>query len=85
MINKNLLRFLVFIYVMVTVVTAPWWISVTILIGLTIYYPLYLEALFFGFVFDTLYSSSYTFPYLGLSIAFIFLLTVYFMKTHIRT
>jgi len=55
------------------VVATHGWISVIILGGLTIYFPLYLEVLFFGFLFDALYSTQYNFPYIGLTIATIFL------------
>ncbi|MFZ2621239.1 MAG: hypothetical protein WAX85_00800 [Minisyncoccia bacterium] len=78
-------RFFLFVAVFIVVVVLPWWLTIPILIGLTIYYPLYLEVLFFGFLIDTLYSSNYSFPYLGLFMAFSFLLLVYFIKTHIRT
>lgn len=78
-------RVIVFMLVFASVVVLPWWISIFMLAGLTIYFPLYLEVLFFGFLFDTLYSARYGFPYTALSIAFVFLLLVYFIRTRIRT
>ena len=83
--NKSALRVLFFIIVLITVVTLPWWLSAILLVGLTIYFPLYIEVLFFGFLFDTLYSAGLTFPYTALTIAFIFLMIVFFIKTQIRT
>ena len=61
----------------------PWWLSAIILIGLTIYIPLYLEVLFFGFLFDTLYSASK--GHVALISATIFILVVTFIRTRIRT
>lgn len=84
MINKPTIRFLLFVAVFVAVAVLPWWFSVLILIGLTIYYQFYLEILFFGFFFDIIYSTHFSFPYMGLSIATVFLIVVYFAKTYVR-
>ncbi|MEQ1561566.1 MAG: hypothetical protein ABL899_02495 [Nitrospira sp.] len=83
--KKPYVRFLLFILMFVLVVILPWWVSVPILFGLTIYYNFYLEVIFFGFLFDLLYSVKYTFPSIGLSIAMVFLLIMIFIKTQIRT
>ena len=82
---KSSARIPLFVLVFILVVVLPWWLSVVILTGLTIYFPTYLEVIFFGFLFDTLYSSNYTFPYVGLCIATVFLIVVMFVKTRIRT
>lgn len=78
------MRFIAFIVVFLLVVILPWWLSVVILIGLTIYSSLYLEVLFFGFLIDVLYTIQYNFPYTGLVTATVFLLITMFIKTRIR-
>lgn len=82
--NSTIIRILTFILVFFLVSVLPWWLSAIILVGLTIYFPLYLEVLFFGFFFDALYAVRYTFPYTGLSVATVFLLVVIFVKTQVR-
>ena len=82
--NKSIIRTLLFVLVFILVVVLPWWFSTFILAGLTIYFPFYLEVLFFGFLFDTLYSAEYAFPYTGLTMATVFLLATMFVRTRIR-
>ncbi|MCX6702123.1 MAG: hypothetical protein NTX96_02950 [Candidatus Zambryskibacteria bacterium] len=82
--NISYIRILIFILTFILVVMLPWWISILVLAGLTIYFPLYLEVLFFGFLFDALYSVKYNFPYTGLTIALVFLVIVLFIKTRIK-
>ena len=77
---RTALFFILFILVLVL----PWWISIISLAGLTIYLSFYIEVLFFGFLFDTLYSVGPFFPYTGLTIATAFLLITMFVKTRIR-
>ena len=79
------IRILIFFLTLIFVVVLPWWISTLVLIGLTIYFSLYIEVLFFGFLFDILYLVKSDFPYMSLSIATIFLLLVILVKTQIRT
>jgi hypothetical protein len=67
--------------VFVCVLTLPWWLTSAILVGLTIYLPTYFEIIFFGFLFDTLYSKQHY----GLITATLFLAVVMFVKTKIRT
>jgi hypothetical protein len=83
--NTPLVRIILFILVFGCVTMLPWWVSTAVLIGLTIYFPYYLEVLFFGFLFDTLYASSYRFPYTGLTVAVVFLLVTMLVRTRIRT
>ena len=45
------IRILVFIAAFIVLVVLPWWVSMVVLLGLTIYFPFYLEVLFFGFLF----------------------------------
>ena len=82
--NTTPVRISLFFLVFISVTTLPWWISALILIGLTIYFPFYLEGLFFGFLFDTLYSTRLASPYTGLTLATIFLLLTMLAKTQIR-
>ena len=79
-----IIRILVFVLALVLFVISPWWLSILIAIGLTIYFPFYLEVLFFGFLFDVLYSVRFSFPYTGLMVATTLLLSVMFIKTRIR-
>jgi hypothetical protein len=83
--NTAVIRVLLFIVMFVLVLMLPWWLSAILLFGLTIYFPFYLEILFFGFLFDTLYSVKLGFPYTGLTIATVFLLITMFVRTRIRT
>jgi hypothetical protein len=77
------IRILVFIAAFIVVVILPWWVSTAVLLGLTIYFPFYLEVLFFGFLFDILYPIQSN--YLGLILATAFLIVVLFIKTRLRT
>lgn len=77
-------RVLYFLMVLVAVVVLPWWISIFILAGLTIYISFYLEILFFGFLFDSLYSANFSFPYTWLTVSTVFLLATVLVKTQIR-
>jgi len=77
------IRILVFIAAFIVLVVLPWWVSMVVLLGLTIYFPFYLEVLFFGFLFDVLYPAQ--FNYLGLILATILLIIVLFVKTRLRT
>jgi len=77
-------RALIFIIVYVGLLVLPWWLSVIILFCLNIYFPIYWEILFFGFIIDSLYAVNYGFPYTGLTTAFILLAITVFVKTQIR-
>ena len=84
---KTWQRILLFVSMYICVLVLPWWLTVIVLAGLTIYLHLYLEVVFFGFLFDTLYATKYsnTFFHFGLLSATVFLLLVMFVKTKIRT
>ena len=77
-------RGLFFILILVLVVVLPWWLSAVLLFGLTLYLPFYLEVVFFGFLLDTLYSIDFSFPFIYLSIATMFLFVTVLLKTQIR-
>jgi len=84
---KTWQRILLFVAMYVCVLVMPWWITIFVLAGLTIYLPLYSEVLFFGFLFDILYATKYSnsFLHFGLLSATTLLLLVMFVKTKIRT
>jgi len=82
---KTWQRVVLFVLVYIAVLTLPWWLSAVLLAGLTVFVPMYVEALFFGFLFDTLYASKFSFPYLALSIAFCLLVIVTFARPYVRT
>jgi len=83
-INPVNVRILTFIVALIFIVILPWWLSTLMLLGLVIYFPLYFEVLFFGFIFDMLYVTEIIFPYTALTATFVVLLAVYFIKTQIR-
>ena len=83
--RKPIIRAIAFFLALVLIATIPWWLSLVVLIGLTIYFPLYLEVIFFGFLFDTLYSSLHRFPYPALTLATLVLLITMFVRSRIRT
>ena len=78
-------RAICFVVMFIAVVTLPWWVSAVLLAAATIYFPYYLEVLFLGFLFDTLYASRVGFPHEALLTAFVFFLVVSFVRTRIRT
>lgn len=82
--STSYLRFALFWGVLIAVLVLPWWLSIFVLLVGTIYFPLYLEILFFGFLFDTLYSGFRNFPHTGLFLALLFLVLVLFAKTRVR-
>ena len=82
--QKKWIRVVVDVGMGIGVVTLPWYVSAVLLIGLIVYYPLYIEGLFFAFLFDTLYAQRYVFPFTALTITTAFLLVTYFVKTRIR-
>jgi hypothetical protein len=82
--NSTVIRGVVFLVTLVLVLVLPWVVSLIILIGLTIYFPFYLELLFFGFLVDTLYGSQSGFFHPGLCLALGFLLLTIFVRTRIR-
>ncbi len=72
---------MLFAAVYVCVLTLPWWLSALVLAALTVFVLNYVEVMFFGFLFDTLYSSRH----IGFLAATIFLIVVLFVKSRIRT
>src|SRR3990167_6497924 len=73
-INPVNVRILTFIVALIFIVILPWWLSTLMLLGLVIYFPLYFEVLFFGFIFDMLYVTEIIFPYTALTATFVVLL-----------
>lgn len=83
--NRPLARVLLFFIVCGAVLVLPWWISVPILIAMTVWLPFYLEVVFFGFLFDVLYAGVYHFRYTGLVSAAVLLVAVWFVRSRIRS
>ena len=81
--QKPVVRAILFFVMFGLVATLPWWLSAVALFALTIYFSLYLEVLFFGFMFDTLYGAR-GFPHTALTLATAFLLVVTFVRVRIR-
>ncbi len=77
----NLKRVIIDVLIFISILTLPWWLYLILLISLTIYFQFYLEVLFFGFLFDTLYGQNH----IGLIISVVFLGLVMFAKERIRT
>jgi hypothetical protein len=73
-----------FFALLLALFSLPWWVSMPLIALATIYLPFYLEALFFGFLFDALYSESYRVPYIFLSSAAVLLLLLVFIRDRIR-
>lgn len=73
-------RLLLFVVVFIGVSILPWWLSVIVLAGLTVYIRFYFEVIFFGFLFDILYSNQHV----GIISALVFLLIVEFVRTRVR-
>lgn len=87
---RVVLRIIIDILMCVLILVLPWYVSVFLIFGCIVYFPVYLEALVFGFVFDTLYASSYShhilyIPYTALSISTVCVLVVTFLRKYIRT
>lgn len=77
-------RIIAFVLMFIAVVVLPWWLSALLLVTATIYFSLYLEVLFFGFLFDTLYSAQVHFPYNALTAGLVLFLVVSFVRTRVR-
>ena len=72
-----MIRLLFFIFVTLLIVSAPYWLYVPVILVGIILFPFYIEAMFFGFLIDTLYGSSHGFLW-GFYFALIATLLVYF-------
>lgn len=73
-------RPLIFLFVFVAVLVLPWYFSTVLLFALCAYLPFYIEIIFFGFLFDTLYGTGQT----ALIVSFFVLLLITAIKTRIR-
>lgn len=82
--NTTVERLLLFIVVFLSVLYMPWWLTLLFTIGLAFYYPLYLEIIFFGFIFDHLFLASRQVPYLTLGITAFILIVISFIRVNIR-
>jgi hypothetical protein len=82
--NSTMERIALFIAVFLSIAFLPWWLSLVIMVALAFYYPLYIEIIFFGFIFDTLFLSSYKFPFASLIATTIILVLIVAIRKHIR-
>lgn len=78
-------RLIIFLVLFLFVVVLPWWLAVPLVGFFMIYFPLYLEAVFLAFVYDSLYSSQFYFFNSWLFFATVLLLFLVFVKSFIRT
>ncbi len=81
----NFKRISLFFAAFFAVLALPWWLSLLGVFFLIIYFPAYIEAIFFGFILDTMYSANYSiiFSY-GLYMLLVLIL-VNQVRDHIRT
>lgn len=82
--NTTVERLLLFVVVFLSVLYMPWWLTLLFTICLAYYYPLYLEIIFFGFIFDNLFLASRQVPYLTLGITAFILIVISFIRVNIR-
>lgn len=78
-------RIFLFIIMLILVAVLPWWLSAAFLVVLTIYIPMYSEVVFFGFMFDMLYSYKKTLLPVGLTSAFVVFVLINLIRTQIRS
>ncbi len=84
-IQKPAFRTFLFFAVFLMLMTLPWWATLIVIFVLNFLLPMYLEALFYGFIFDTLYSQNFSLPYTYLTLATALLIVTIFIKDRIRT
>ena len=82
--NTTVVRLLIFVSVFLSIVFLPWWLTLIYLIGLAFYFQLYLEIVFFGFIFDHLFLSSRETPYKALILTTVILAIIIFIRNQIR-
>lgn len=78
-------RIFLFVVMLILVAVFPWWLSVAFLLVLTIYIPMYSEVVFFGFLFDSLYSFQRTLLPAGLTSAFVAFTLINLIRTQVRS
>lgn len=76
-------RFIIFIVVLILVLMLPWWLSVALLLGLSITVSFFIEVLFFAFLLDVLYAPAHTFHY-GLFSAAVLFLAITLIRPRLR-
>ncbi|MEQ1500152.1 MAG: hypothetical protein ABL917_02120 [Parcubacteria group bacterium] len=82
--NTPIIRGILAVIMFFVVVVMPWWISLPLLVILTFYFDFYLEVVFFGFLFDSIYAIQYDLIYSFLNFATVVLLVSLYVKTRIR-
>lgn len=82
--NSTTVRLLLFMAVFLSIVFLPWWLTLGVMAGMAFYFPLYIEIIFFGFLFDSLYLASQKFPYASLVATVVILIFIVAIRKHIR-
>ncbi len=82
--HTTVVRLIIFVAVFLSVVFLPWWLTLAFLLALAFYFPLYLEIIFFGFLFDHLFLASTKFPYMALTLTAVILVIISFIRMNIR-
>jgi hypothetical protein len=83
--GKLKIRIPLFIVVAILIVMLPWWLTLALIVFLTVIIPFYFEVLFYGFIIDVVYGVNLSFPLIGLTSGAVFLLIVSFVRSQIRT
>ncbi len=81
--DRNI-RIIVFLLTMLSTALFPWWISGFFIFFSVLYFPLYIEALFFSFILDMSYSPALGYPYMLSLGTFIVLVLSVLIKSQIR-
>lgn len=82
--NSTVERILLFVLVFLSVLYMPWWLTLLFTTFLAFRYPLYLEIIFFGFLFDHLFLASQKVPYVALGITALVLIVISFIRVNVR-
>lgn len=82
--NTTVTRLILFVLVFLSIAFLPWWLTLIFVVMLSFYFPLYLEIILFGFIFDNLFLASYKFPYVTLILTAVILITIMVLRSHIR-
>ncbi len=83
--DKTGIRIALFFVTIGSIILLPWWFYVALLLAQVLYIRNYFEIIFFGFFIDMLYSTKYPFPYIGVLVSTIILISLMFIRTKIRT
>ena len=62
----------------------PWWLSAILILASIVYFPLFVESVVLGFLFDILYRPSRTLISFSSLISLILVVLVFYIKTKVR-